>query len=193
MPLLRSLPTALLLLIGVLAPLAAPAQTPDRAADTFAGIYVGGVRDVLDQGGPSERRDIEIAIRAAERGVIEIDSVNVTLVGDRRDVPGVRYAASAVRLAPKAPGFYTETRRRDPFGTDDPVQPMRGDALRWAVLDERGLTSLSFAVLEDGRYELQEVLRRRVPDGLEVEYRRIVDGVLVRRMVGFAVKVEERR
>ena len=189
---LRSLRHALVLLLW-LAPLTALAQAPDQTIDAFPGIYVGVAADVLADGGPSERRDIEIVIRAAERGVIEIDSVNVTLVGDRRDVPGVRYAASAVRLAPRVPGFYTETRRRDPFGTDDPVQPMRGDALRWAVLDERGLTSLSFGVLDDGRYELQEVLRRRVPDGLEVEYRRIVDGMLVRRMVGFAVKVEARR
>lgn len=188
----RPLRAALFLLLA-LAPIRTSAQTSEQAVAMFPGIYVGVAADVLTDGGPSERRDIEIVIRAAERGAIEIDSVNVTLVGDRRDVPGVRYAASAVRLAPKAPGFYTETRRRDPFTTDDPVQPMRGDALRWAVLDERGLTSLSFAVLEDGRYELQEVLRRRVPDGLEVEYRRIVDGVLVRRMVGFAVKVEERR
>lgn len=182
-----------LVLLLCLAPLAALAQTPEPLISAFPGIYVGVAADVLANDGPAERRDIEIVIRAGERGVIEIDSVNVTLVGDRRDVPGVRYAASAVRLAPRAPGFYTETRRRDPFGVDDPVQPMRGDALRWAVLDESGLTSLSFGVLEDGRYELQEVRRRRVPDGLEVEYRRIVDGVLVRRMVGFAVKVEERR
>lgn len=183
----------LMLLLLAFAPQAAAAEPLEQSASVFTGIYVGVAADVPMDGGPSERRDIEIAIRAAERGVLEIDSVNVTRVGDRRDVPGVRYAATAVRLAPRSPGFYIESRRRDPFGTDDPVEPMRGDALRWAVLDERGLTSLSFGVLEDGRYELQEVLRRRVPDGLEIEYRRIVDGVVVRRMVGFAVKVEERR
>lgn len=191
MPGRRPLLAALVAL--ALAPRVAAAQAPDQAIDRFPGIYVGTAADVLGESNRRERRDIEIVIRAIERGTIEIDSVNVTLVGDRRDVPGVRYAASRVRLAPRSPGFYTETQRRDPFGTGEPVQPMRGDALRWAVLDERGLTSLSFGVLADGRYELQEVLRRRVPDGLEVEYRRLVDGVLVRRMVGFAVKVEDRR
>jgi hypothetical protein len=59
-----------------------------------------------------------------------------------------------------------------------------------AVRKGDSLTVYSFVILEDGRYELQAYERRRTADGLDLAFERIVDGTVVRRMSGHAVRAE---
>jgi hypothetical protein len=159
--------------------------------DPLLGQFVGRARDVDLAGDRAVDRDIDIVISAIEGGGLKIDWTNVTLVDGRRDVPGVKRRADEVLLTP-APdrGFFLAGVGYDPFQKKEETDPMRGDPIRWGVRDGNDLTVYSFAILEDGRYELQVYDRRGTPTGLELAFERIEDGAVVRRMSGQAVRAD---
>ena len=117
---------------------------------------------------------------------------NVTLVDGRRDVPGVRRHADEMLLVP-APGrsFFLAGIGYDPFQTHHEPDPMAGDPLRWAVVNGEALDTYSFVIDPDGRYELQMSKRHPMPDGMRLQFDRIVDGEVVRRMTGRGVRAAE--
>jgi hypothetical protein len=87
-------------------------------------------------------------------------------------------------------GFYHAVVGYDPFKSEREADPTRGDPLRWAVRDGDALHVYSFVILEDGRYELQAYERRRTAEGLDLAFERVVDGTVVRKMSGHAVRAD---
>jgi hypothetical protein len=164
---------------------------PAEAADPLLGTYVGRAHEVDLQNGEQVDRDIDIVIESGDEGGFKISWTNVTLVGGRRDVPGVKRRSDQVVLKP-APdaGFYLASVGYDPFRTKRETDPTRGDPLRWGVRDGDAIRVYSFAILEDGTYELQAYVRRRTAQGLDLAFERVVDGAVVRRMSGHAVRVD---
>ena len=68
--------------------------------------------------------------------------------------------------------------------------PLHGDPVRWASLDGRTLHAYSFVVAEDGTYELQVYDRVLTDKGIDIEFQRIVDDEVVRRIVGSTARAE---
>jgi hypothetical protein len=165
---------------------AAAAQTP-KLTDYF-GAFVGRAEEM---NGGRELRDIDIVISPYQEGGFQIQWVNVTLVEGRRDVPGVKRRPAASLFVPaKDRGYFVESAAFNPFKLRDEVEPLHGEAVRWATLDEHGLHVNAFVVLEDGRYELQTYTRRLTGDGLDLKFERIVDGKVERRLSGHAVRAD---
>lgn len=159
--------------------------------EPFFGTYVG-VAQVEDfRTGEEESRHMDIVIAPYEGDGFRLHWVNVTLVDGRRDVPGVERRVQTV-LFEKADAreFYLEAEEGSPFREREAMQPMRGDPVRWAAIDDRTLHVNSFVVLDDGRYELQTYDRVLTDDGMRIEFQRIVDGELVRRITGTAARAE---
>jgi hypothetical protein len=155
------------------------------------GTYLGRaiVKD-LDTN-KTEEREIDVEISPFKGNGFHIRWVNVTLVGGRRDVPGVKRRLSAVAFTPvKGQTFFVEVPESSVFGEREELTPLGGDPVRWAVLDAAGLHLYAFVVLDDGRYELQTYSRRRTPQGIDLHYARVVDGRPVRIIEGRAVKAE---
>ena len=67
---------------------------------------------------------------------------------------------------------------------------MAGDPLRWGSLGDDSLRVYSFVILDDGRYELQIYTRTLTGGGLRLEWKRLVDGELVRHMTGDLVRTD---
>ena len=178
----------LALLLVTAAGLAAEAPA---ASDPLIGAYVGRAREVDLRTGNEVDRDIDIVIEPADSGGLRISWVNVTLVDGRRDVPGVKRRSDEVLLVP-APDrqFFLAGGGYDPFQAKQEVDPSRGDPLRWGMRRGDTLEVYSFAILDDGTYELQAYRRRLSGDGLDVAFERVVDGKVVRRMVGHAVRAD---
>lgn len=178
-------------IVAALALLPSLLGSPARAADPLLGAYVGRAHEIDLQNGEQVDRDIDIVIEAVDEGGFRITWTNVTLVEGRRDVPGVRRRSDQVVLKP-APdgGFYLAGVGYDPFQAEQEADPTRGDPLRWGVRDGDALKVYSFAILEDGSYELQAYVRRRTADGLDLAFERVVDGAVVRRMSGRAVRAD---
>jgi hypothetical protein len=170
---------------------ALPANAAGPALERYFGAYVGrAVEEALDSG-KREERDIDVIIAPYKRDGFRIEWSNVSLVDGRRDVPGVKRRVSAVIFVPaKDRDLFVEAEEFNPFKERDEAQPMRGEAVRWAALDEDGLHVVVFVLLEDGRYELQEYTRSLSDVGLDLTFERIVDGAVVRRMTGRAVRAD---
>jgi hypothetical protein len=185
-PILLLLP----LLLAALAPAAAKAGELDR----FFGSYVGRAEEGgADGGGPRELRDVDLVIGPEGQGGLVVRWTNVTLVDGRRDVPGVRRRTDEVRLTPAGkgrPGLYLARAPYDPFTERERPDPVAGEPVRWATVEGDALRTYSLVVLEDGRYELQVYARALTPEGVALDWRRIVDGETVRRMTGRTVRAD---
>lgn len=184
------------------APLLAPAAAAAAAAvlavaaaaadlRPFFGAYVGRAVESGPDGRAGEERDIDLVIRPGDAGGLVVAWTNVTLVGGRRDVPGVRRRTDEVRLAP-APGrdLYLARAAYDPFSERRAPDPLAGDPLRWAAVEGDAIRTYSLVILDDGGYELQTYARSLTPGGVALDWRRVVDGELVRRMTGHAVRAD---
>ena len=172
--------------VALMLALAAPAATAAASLEPFFGTYVG-VAEVQDfrNGGDVLQRDMDIVIEPYKQGGFRIHWVNVSLVDGKRAVPGVERRVQTVLFEPAEDReFFVEVAESSPFRERGDMQPMRGDPVRWASLDEQGLHVYSFMVLEDGRYELQIYDRALTDIGLDIRFQRIVDGELVREVTG---------
>ncbi len=187
-------PLRRLLLLGFCMGLAALSSVSPASAVQLAdyfGDYVGvaEVRDAADR--VIEQRHMDIEITAFRRGGFAIRWVNVSLVDGRRDLPGVQRRVAEVAFEPRARSdLFVEARAANPFRQREEIEPMAGDPLRWAKLDEDGLHVFSFVVLPNGRYELQVYTRRLTDVGLDLYFERVVDGDTLRRVEGRTVRAD---
>jgi hypothetical protein len=175
--------SAAVLLVGF----ACAGASGSRAAslEPFFGTYVG-VAEVNDLNtGDVRARDMDIVIEPFREGGFKIQWINVTLVDGQRAVPGVERRVQTVLFEPAEDrAFFTEVQESNPFRERAETRPMRGDPVRWASLDDQGLHVYSFVVLADGSYELQIYDRTLTDIGLDIRFQRIVDGKVVRRILG---------
>ena len=168
-----------------------PAMAAPPGTDQLIGTFVGLAADEVHQGGPLEQRDIVMELKPYRETGLQLEWHNVTLVNGRRDVPGVKFRHDEVLLAP-APGrnFFLAQVGYDPFAEKRSLDPLAGDPLRWGVASGDSLSLYSFAIHDDGTYELQVTGRRPDGDGVALEFDRIVDGQVTRRMTGHAVRAQ---
>lgn len=177
--------------LACLACLLGAGQAAAASLDAFFGSYVGVAEVQNGLGEVVERRDMDIVISPFHRKGFEIRWVNVTLIDGRRDLPGVERRIAEVVFEPRdGSGFFTEGHEVDPFTSREEIEPMAGDPVRWAKLDDDGLHVFSFVVLPDGAYELHTYTRRLTDVGLDLFFERVVDGVMVRRIEGHTVRAD---
>ena len=179
-------PLALVLLLCLTA---LPGTVSAQSLTDYFGAFVGRaeVRDTDES--IVETRDMDIEIEPFRRTGFRLRWTNVTLVDGRRDVPGVKRRVNEVIFEPHGGrGLYVEASVANVFQRQEEMSPVKGDPVRWAKLDENGMHVFSFAILEDGGYELQTYTRRLIDDGLELTFERVVDGEVLRRIDGWAVR-----
>jgi hypothetical protein len=153
--------------------------------EPFFGSYVGVAEVQNLPNGDVRRRDMDIEIEPYKQGGFKIHWINVTLVDGQRAAPGVERRVQTVLFEPaENRGFFVEVQEDNPFRERAETRPMRGDPVRWASLDEQGLHVYAFLVLEDGSYEMQVYDRSLTDIGIDITFQRIVDGKVVRRIVG---------
>ena len=182
---------AALLLAGSLLLASAPLRAGVGDLTPFFGAYVG-VAEVQDlPGGDTRQRDMDIVIQPYHEDGFMIQWVNVTLVDGRRDLPGVERRVQRVLFEPADDrDFYVEVEEDNPFREREETRPMRGDPVRWASLDGDRLHVYAFVVGEDGTYELQVYDRVLTDKGIDIEFQRIVDDVLLRRISGTTARAQ---
>jgi hypothetical protein len=181
-------------LLGVALAAALPASSPRAeppGTKVLLGVFVGRAQEEDPADGSPEQRDIEMEITPYQDDGLKVSWTNVTLVDGRRDLPGVKRRHDEIVLAP-APdrSFFLAGVGYDPFKDRDEPNPIQGDPLRWSAVADQSLAIYSFMILEDGRYELQVSRRDPLPDGVKLDFERIVDGQVARRLTGRAVRAE---
>lgn len=175
---------AALLMVSMLACNAAAADLAD-----YFGAYVGVATVEKDDNGDEGKRHIDIVIEPYKKNGFRIEWTAVALVDGRRDVPGATRDKHEVLFEPdRGECCFVQVDEYNPFTEREVLHPMLGEPLRWAVLDDNGLQVYSFAVLEDGGYELQSYNRRLTDTGIDLLYERVEDGVVKRRITGRTVR-----
>lgn len=185
----RSLGLAALALL-VLPPIA-PLRAEPPGVGQLMGTFVGVAADDPGIGRKQEQRDIVMEIEPYQESGLRLRWNNVTLVDGRRDLPGVKFRRDEMLLVP-APdrSFFLAGVGYDPFAVKKQANLFNGDPLRWGVVAGEALDVFSFSILEDGSYEIQASRRHPRPDGVGLEFERIVDGEVMRHMSGHAVRAE---
>lgn len=177
-------------LILAAALLGAPAVAADPV-DPFIGTYVGRAQVMDAEGRVVEERDMDITIAPSHRHGFTITWVNVTLIDGRRDVPGVRRRVDRVVLVPGGrDGIYMEEARRSLFERRRDIDVIAGDPMRWGRIDGNRLGVFSLVVLDDGGYALQSYERILTDVGLDIEFSRVENGQVTRRIVGHTIRVD---
>lgn len=172
--------------------LAAPAAWALKAElGPFLGTYVGTAQVYGEDGEVEGERDMTIQIEEGPKDGFMITWVNVSLVNGRRDVPGVeRRVATATFVPSDRDGVYIEEMRGSLFERRHLADPLEGEPMRWARVDGDRLGVFSFGILEDGRYGLQSYERILTEVGLDIEFRAVLDGQVVRTITGHTVRVD---
>jgi hypothetical protein len=188
---MATLRLVVLFLVVCLGPVTASAAAKVVQIADYFGSYVGvaEVKDAVDR--VIQERHMDIEITPFRQGGFRVNWVNVTLVDGRRDLPGVERRVAEITFEPRGQSnLFVEARATSPFTRREEIEPMAGDPLRWAKLDEDGLHVFSFVVLPNGRYELHTYTRRLTDAGLDLFFERVVDGDTLRRIEGRTVRAD---
>jgi hypothetical protein len=155
----------------------------------FFGTYVGHANVEEIATGTTSQRDMDIVIEPFHDEGFQIHWITVIKVDGRRDVPGVRRTVQSAFFEPADnKNFFVEVEADNPFREREETVPMSGHAVRWANLDGDSLHVYSFVVLDDGRFELQIYDRILTDVGLDIVFRRLDDGEMVREIEGHTVR-----
>ncbi|MCS6879180.1 MAG: hypothetical protein N2038_06860 [Geminicoccaceae bacterium] len=169
----------------------ASARAAESPLQRVFGTWVGSAELFDETGALLEQRDLDLLVEPFRRSGFRLRTISVTLVGGRRDRPGVVRRETEVAFVPAGDRpYFVEERGSNPFREREELQAMAGDPVRWAVVDDQGLHLYAFVLLEDGRFELQVTHRRPTPEGLELDFVRIRDGRVVRRARGRLIRVD---
>ncbi len=161
---------------------AAGAAHEDFAA--FLGEYEGEA--VSESGGEVRKRDLRVKISPFENGF----TVNWISVTKRPNGKLKRKEYSIDFLPTRRDHIFRSGERKDFFGNAVPMDPMKGDPFVWARIHDDTLTVYALHVLEDGGYEMQTYARRRIPEGLSLQYSRVRDGEILRTVNGTLLEVK---
>ncbi len=159
----------------------APAVSQDLKLDAFFGTFKGsGVaenKDSLYFG--VTVRDLDVTIQPAGDG-FDIEWTTVIRRGGDPNNPNVRRKTQKMTFVPApSAGVYKST---------TPADPLAGQPLAWARIQDTALIINVFSIGENGSYEVQSYIRNLVPQGMAFTFQRIRDGEPVRTVKGNLIK-----
>lgn len=147
----------------------APAGAADIAP--FVGDYVGSAQ-VVDADGSATPRDMSVSITETDQG-FNVSWKTVTYKADGR----VKEQSFSVDFRPSdRPHIYSAAMKRNVFGHEVPLDPMKGEPFVWGRIVGDTLTVFSLFIDHEGDYELQQYDRTLTEGGLNLSFSRFSDG-----------------
>lgn len=169
---------------------------PAWAADPlepFYGSFVGsGIAAYADESG-SGQRDLDVTVEPAKNGGFTLKWITVM-----RDDEGGRTGEGVKRRAIEQSflpfdgrdGVYVLAPEGGLFKKAELPNPLRGDPMRWATINDNTLTVYSMAITEDGGSEMQIYHRRLTDTGLSVDFMRLENEAVEVRVYGELVRTQ---
>ncbi len=191
---MRSL-TSLLTVIVVAAalPLTAGGAFAAGHIEKFYGSYVGSgtAKRVLEN--VSEDRDLDVTVEEYKNGGFTIKWITVVRGPDGarvgEDVKRREVEENFVPLEGKE-GVFILAPKGGLFQKAELPNPLRGEPMRWATVEDGAMTVYSMAIGDDGESELQ-VYRRTLSDkGMDISFLRLRDESVVVEMQGELVRTK---
>ena len=166
----------------------AQAAEQKTALKEFFGAFVGVATALDPVHGAVQQRDMDVTIAPEADNGFQVRWTSVSLIGGRRDVPGVERWIEQANFVPSGnQGLYVEEIPHSVFGKASPLDPMSGESVRWARLHDNVLSVYSLAI-DQGHWELQSYDRILTASGLDIRFQRYIDGTLLYEIDGHTVR-----
>ena len=154
-------------------------QASAQSIDPFVGTYSGTVEVEID--GAVIQRDASVEIEANTPGFV----VN-WMTATRRSDGSVKTKSYSVNFQPtERDGVFGAAMRRNVFGKEVPLDPMKGEPYVWSRIVGDTLTVFSIFVYDDGSYEIQQFDRTLVDGGLKLDFSSAKNGEIRRKLSAF--------
>ncbi|WP_171207539.1 MULTISPECIES: hypothetical protein [unclassified Ruegeria] len=137
----------------------------------FVGNYVGSA-NVVSIDGEETPRDMSVSIHELKQG-FNVSWTTTTYKPDGR----VKDEKYSIDFLPSGRGdLFSAAMKRNVFGHEVPLDPMKGEPFVWGRIDGPTLTVFSLFIDESGGYELQQFDRTLADGGLELSFSRFRNG-----------------
>lgn len=146
----------------------------------FVGSYEGSA-EVSSADGSSHKRDMSVEIAETDEGF----SVAWTSTTYRPDGSSKDKSYAIEFLASDRGDVYASAMKRNVFGHDVQLDPMKGEPYVWSRIDGDMLSVYSLFVAEDGGYEIQQFNRTLTEGGLDLDYKSVRNGEIQRTVSTF--------
>lgn len=151
------------------------AQVAQADIDRFIGRYHGSA-DIVNADGSASPRDMSVTIAETETG-FSVKWTTITYKSRGR----LKEATYDVNFVPTdRPGVFAAAMKRNLFGHETQLDPMKGEPYVWSRIVDDTLTVFSLFVNDAGGYELQQFDRTLANGGLKLEFSRIANGMEMR-------------
>ena len=171
-------------LYGVIALLAAQVSAYAEPITPFIGKYEGSAE--FEESGKKVTRDMSVNITETEDGFV----VNWTSTSYKSDGRTKEKNYEIEFIDTLRDGIYSSAMGKNVFGNPVALDPLKGDPYVWARVSGNVLTIFSLLIDELGGYEMQEYNRTLVEGGLELEYKRVRNGLPLKNINSFLEKTQ---
>ena len=138
--------------------------------EPFVGTYSGSA-EVVSADGSKEERDLSVEIEQTDDG-FSVSWVTITFKASGR----VDEKAYTFDFVPRRDGLYAAAQKKDLFGNDVQLDPMKGEPYVWSRISGDTLTVYALFVDPVGGYVIQQYDRTLVEGGLNLEFNSVADG-----------------
>ena len=149
--------------------------------DPFVGSFSGSA-DLVLADGTKQNRDMSVEISQTDKG-FTISWSTATTRPDGR----IKERSYTIGFVPSLEdGLYAAAQKKDLFGHDVQLDPMKGEPYVWGQLDGDTLTVYALFVDLTGKgYEIQQYDRTLADGGLQLEFNSIRNGMQQRSISSF--------
>nr|WP_254442583.1 hypothetical protein [Ruegeria arenilitoris] len=151
--------------------------------EPFVGDYVGSA-NVVDSDGTETPRDMSVSISELKDG-FNVSWTTTTYKGDGR-IKEEEYSVDFKTT--ERPDVFSAAMKRNVFGHEVPLDPMKGEPFVWGRIEGATLTVFSLFIGPNGGYELQQFDRTLADGGLDLSFSRFRNGEKSRSVETFLEK-----
>ncbi len=146
----------------------------------FVGVYEGSA-DVISADGSARPRDMSVTIDEV-RGGFRVSWTSTTY---RANGSAKEKSYTIDFLPSERDGVYASAMKRNVFGHDVQLDPMKGEPYVWSRIEGDMLTVYSMFVTEGGGYEIQQFDRTLTEGGLNLDFKNVRNGEILRTVSTF--------
>ena len=149
----------------------------------FFGSYEGSAEGVSADG-TTRPRDMSVEIGPSDEGF----TVSWTSTTYRSDGSANMKSYTIDFRPTERDGIFASAMRRNVFGHNVQLDPMKGEPYVWSRIVGDTLTVYSMYVTDEGGYEIQQFDRTLADGGLDLDFRNVRDGAILRTVSTFLIR-----
>lgn len=174
-------------LVAALLPFGANLARAAESVEKFYGSYVGSGTATLLAEKKTEQRDLDVTIEAFKGNGFTVKWITVVRGPDGQrvsdDVKRREVVEDFIPLEGKD-NVYVLAPKGGLFQKAELPNPLRGEPMRWAKVENGALTVYSMAIGENGGSELQVYRRSLTDSGMDISFLRMRDETVEVKMEG---------